>query len=440
VSPYNLATTIYRVIILQVSQVKRHKDTMMRGKPKQNEKKASPPEEALPIGVGRVPDWWMEITPHYTLDLEQEEARRALEDQMAFYYSQMAAADDAGILGPDGKPKLGSDGKPLTSSTSWGNNGWKGRAAGGTEGAGGGATGPGGRKFAPGTAVINPSLFGIDKSDPDYDNYLNGSKLPPGYFEKMAEFSANYNASNYGQDGMANNLAQTDYGRYGRQAETPAFQPAWAKLKLRSTKHGTSVRNGVTASPEKTGRRVLETSSTAALAAPPPLDEEPLKLEAAPKPEAAPKKEAKKDVKKEGRLKKMVRKVRKVKKKPREAPKEDAKPVVIPAFKPKPAAPPAEEEKEEAYVPNENYTISIKAQPPSRPAQQASYPESDDEYEEEEIIEEEIIEEYEEEIIEEEIIEDEEYEEPPLPQPNLSDLQAILAGKQAELMRLQAQY
>jgi hypothetical protein len=168
--------------------------TMMRAKPQQNEKN-SQPEEALPIGVGRLPEWWMEITPHYTLDLEQEEARRALEDQMAFYYSQMAAADDAGILGPDGKPKLGSDGKPLTSS-SWGNNSWQGRSADGKEGGGGGVSGPGGRKFAPGTAVINPSLFGIDKSDPDYKNYLTGAKLPPGYFEKMAEFSATYNASN----------------------------------------------------------------------------------------------------------------------------------------------------------------------------------------------------------------------------------------------------
>jgi hypothetical protein len=374
-------------------------------------------EEPLPIGVGRLPEWWMEITPHYTLDLEQEEARRALEDQMAFYYSQMAAADDAGILGPDGKPKLGSDGKPLTSS-SWGNNGWQGRSADGKEGGGGGVSGPGGRKFAPGTAVINPSLFGIDKSDPDYKNYLTGAKLPPGYFEKMAEFSATYNASNYGQDGIPNNLAQTDYGRYGRQAENPAFQPAWAKLKLRSTNHGSAIRHGVTASPEKTGRRVLETSDTAVLAAP-PLDMEPRKLEPEPEPEAPIK-----EVKKEGRLKKMVRKVRKVRKQPRETPKEDAKPV----------AKTKTQEPEQAPQP--------RAQPPSRPAQQAAPPiYYDDEYDEEEIIEEEIIEEeYEEEIIEEEIIEEYEYEEPPQAQPNLSDLQKILAGKQAELLRLQAQY
>lgn len=379
---------------------------MMRSKPQQTETN-SKPEDALPNGVGRLPEWWMEITPHYTLDLEQEEARRALEDQMAFYYEQMAAADDAGILGPDGKPKLDANGNPLTSFYS-GTNGWQGRSAGGGEG-GGEESGPGGRRFAPGTAVINPALFGIDKSDPDYKNYLTGAKLPPGYFDRMAEFSANYYAERNGHEGMANNLAQTDYGRYGRQAETPTFQPSWAKLKLRSTNHGSAIRNGVTASPEKTSRRVLESTGTGALAAP-VLDMEPRKLQAEPEADALPKEEVKKEKKK-----KMVRKVRKV------------RPVRV-VRKPKEEAPVAEiqEQPEQA---------------PPRPAEQAApvqqmyYPESENEYEEE-IIEDDL---YEEEIYEEEVIEDEVYVELPKAPINLNDLKAILAAKQAELMRLQAQ-
>jgi hypothetical protein len=363
-------------------------------------------EEPLPIGVGRVPEWWLEITPHYTLDLEQEEARRALDDQMAFYYAQMAAADDAGILGPDGKPKLDSNGNPLTTSSS-GTNGWQGRGAGGGGGAGE-VTGPGGRKFAPGTAVINPALFGIDKSDPDYQSYLTGAKLPPGYFERMAEFSVHYNKERYGQEGMANNLAQTDYGRYGRQAENPAFQPSWAKLKLRSTNHGSAIRNGVTASPEKTGRRVLESSNTGGLAAP-ILDMEPASVEAVnpdpPKLEAESK-SLPKEVKKP---KRMVRKVRKIRKD-------------VPKAK-------IQEQPEQEQAPPRP------AQQVAPPTQQTYYPESDDDYEEydEEIIDDD---EYEEEIVEEEIIEDE-YEEPPKAPVNMSDLKAILAAKQAELMRLQ---
>jgi hypothetical protein len=435
----------------------------------------SPPEEVLPIGVGRIPQWWMEITPHYTLDLEEEEARRALEDQMSFYYSQMAAADDAGMLGPDGKPKLGPDGKSLTSS-SWGSNGWEGRGAGGSEGAAGGATGPDGRRFAPGTAVINPALFGIDKSDPDYKNYLTGAKLPPGYLEKMADFAAHYHANNPshsgGEDGTYNNLAQTDYGRYGRQAETPAFQPTWAKLKLRSTNHGSALRHGIDAEPpEKGGRRVADTTSAAPIgpmAPPPPLQQEP------PKPEP-PKEEVKseKPKPKEGKLKRMVRKVRRVKKDPSDA----AEPVAKAAAKPKAT--------QAAYAASD-YIVQTKEQPeqarprvdqeqapmprvapeqapmprvdpeqppkprvqPSSPVQQSAppmqeyYPESEDEYEEEyeeeEIIEEEFTEYEEEEIMEEEIIE-EVFGEPPQKQANLMDLQAILAAKQAELMRLQAQ-
>jgi hypothetical protein len=392
------------VLIFKQSSRKALKDTMAKVQPQQI-------EEPLPIGVGRLPEWWMEITPHNTLDLEQEEARRALEDQMAFYYAQMAAADDAGTLGPDGKPMLDSNGNPLTSSSS-GNNGWQGRAAGGGGGAGE-VTGPGGRKFAPGTAVINPALFGIDKSDPDYNNYLTGAKLPPGYFDRMAEFSVNYNKERHGQEGMANNLAQTDYGRYGRQAETSNFKPSWAKLKLRSTNHGSAIRNGVTASPEKTSRRVHESSSTGALAAPiPPIPyTEPPQLEEEAK--SLPK-EVKKEGKKEGKPTRMTRMVRKVRKiRPVRAVRKDA--------------PKAEIQKQQEQAPPRPAPQVIP------PMQQMYYPESEDEYDEEVIDDDE----YEEEIIEEEIIEDE-YEEPPKAPVNMNDLKAILAAKQAELLRLQA--
>lgn len=45
-------------------------------------------------------------------------------------------------------------------------------------------------------------------------------------------------------EGIYNNLHQTDYGRYGRQAEQPEFKPAWAKMKLRTTQTGQKVRTG----------------------------------------------------------------------------------------------------------------------------------------------------------------------------------------------------
>ena len=379
------------------------------------------PEEVLPLGVGRVPAWWMEITPHYTLDLEEQEARRAIEDQMSFYYAQMAAADDAGILDADGKPKLGPDGNPLTSSYS-GNNGWTGRCTNGNGGAAG-IVCPDGRTFAPGTAVINPEMFGISKDDPDYKNYLTGAKLPPGYLERMAEFAAQYRAST-GSDssGIPNNLQQTDYGRYGRQAETPAFQPAWAKLKLRSTNHGSALRYGIDLSPEKGGRRVVESDLSA-------IATTPLELEAQPEPEpvveAPPPKQ-----------KKLVRKVRKVPKKKTGAPNKAVanKSTPTPTTRPTPPV----EEKKDAYVPktydqyqHSDYYYNAGKQPG------VDHHYDEDEYEE--IVEEEIIEEYDDEYDEEIIEDDHHHHGPPKSTSNLSDLQAILAAKQAELMQLQAQ-
>jgi DNA segregation ATPase FtsK/SpoIIIE-like protein len=193
-------------------------------------------EEVLPPGVGRVPMWWMEITPHYTLDEEDEQVRQMAEDQMAFYYMQLAAADDAGYLLPDGTPKLGADLKPLVwkPTTPW--NGRSGDAKDGSAN-----MGPGGRNFKPGHTVIDPKLFGILESDPDYKAYLTGAKLPPGYFEKMGELA---NSDGGGTQGIMNNLKQTDYGRYGRQAEAPNFKPVWAKKKLRSTTTGANIRQG----------------------------------------------------------------------------------------------------------------------------------------------------------------------------------------------------
>jgi hypothetical protein len=85
--------------------------------------------EQLPVGVGRVPRWWMEITPHYILDEEEAEARRLAEDQMDYYYMQLAAADEAGLLNPDGTPKAGIDLTSWTPSAPWNGRAAKGGSA-----------------------------------------------------------------------------------------------------------------------------------------------------------------------------------------------------------------------------------------------------------------------------------------------------------------------
>ena len=223
-----------------------------------------PVEEVLPPGVGRVPMWWMEITPHYVLEEDEIGERRKAEDQMAFYYMQLSAAVDAGVLLPDGTPKLGQDLKPLswTPTTPWNRL----DANSNSEGAAG--QGPGGRNFKPGHAVIDPKLFGIMENDPDYQSYLTGAKLPPGYFEKMGELAQSELG---GTHGILNNLKQTDYGRYGRQAEAPSFKPVWAKKKLRSTETGEKIRHGeYNDSPNKFIKKQLRRIDAAEPTAQPP--------------------------------------------------------------------------------------------------------------------------------------------------------------------------
>ena len=210
----------------------------------------------LPIGVGQVPQWWMDITPHYTLDEEDAEARRAAEDQMAFYYMQLAAADDAGLLDSDGNPRSDANFSSWSPHTPW-----AGRSNTGGGGGSAASSNFGGRNFQAGQAVVDPKLFGITESDPEYRAYLTGAKLPPGYFETMGEFAR---CDEGGTQGILNNLKQTDFGRYGRQAETPSFKPAWAKKKLRSTQNGTNIRQGhYDDSPNKhvNHRRIATTSA-----------------------------------------------------------------------------------------------------------------------------------------------------------------------------------
>ena len=194
--------------------------------------------EILPPGVGRVPQWWMEVTPHYTLEEDDQEERRLQQDRLAYYGMQLEAAHAAGVLNPDGTPKLGADLRPMawTPLTTW--NKLDASSASNMSQAGSGE-----RNFKPGQPVIDPQMFGIAETDPDYQAYLTGAKLPPGYFEIMGQMMAT--AENGGTtEGILNNLKQTDYGRYGHQAENPRFKPAWIKKKLRSTDIGANIRQG----------------------------------------------------------------------------------------------------------------------------------------------------------------------------------------------------
>lgn len=353
-------------------------------------------EEPLPVGVGRVPQWWMEITPHYTLDLEEDQQRREMEAKMSVFFAHMAAAEDAGMLGPDGVPVGG-----------WNSSGWQGRGSwggrsGGADGEGG-DEGPTGRNFKIGNLPpFDPKLFGIREDDPDYQAYLTGAKLPPAFLEMMEKYRR-------GDTDWASNLKQTDYGRYGRQAEKPEFKPAWMKKKLRSTQHGSQIRkgvysDGVSSSPRREDLRRIQADSQGLPAAPvhdEDIDEQEPELQDEVEPESEPEEQETEE-------------------------EDESKSEFVPAtfstperpptnYKPEPEAPKTTYKK---YNFNDYYYNAPKTAPEPEPQEKEE--ENDEEYEEE----------YED-------AEEEEYEEDAPAQPSLEDLQAILAAKQAELRRLQ---
>ena len=195
-----------------------------------------PKKESLPVGVGRVPEWWMELTPHYVLDLEDDEQnRRMMEENEALYCAQMLANDD-GRLAQEWK-------------SSWGGRSTTG--GGGSHVGGDGSALFGGRNFQPGSVGWDPKQWGIDANDPDYKSYLKGAKLPQSYIDAMMEF-----ANQVGIKYDASSLNATG-GKYGSSGGKPAFTPAWAKKKLRATGQGAAIRHGIyNDSPNKHMHRV----------------------------------------------------------------------------------------------------------------------------------------------------------------------------------------
>ncbi|GAX16919.1 hypothetical protein FisN_5Hu296 [Fistulifera solaris] len=155
-------------------------------------------EAPLPIGVGRVPKWWMDLTPHDKLDLAEHEAQTKMQEQMSHYYLKLAAA---GLVGHDGHLVTLPDGQPDWS------------------------------RIQEQRIRLNPKLFGIADKDPDFHLYETGELLPHEFKLKMQEM--------YG--GITPN--QLEYKKYG--ASKDDNKPSWAKMKLRHSKEGDMIRSGV---------------------------------------------------------------------------------------------------------------------------------------------------------------------------------------------------
>jgi len=181
------------------------KDRKKKEKPASNtSKKNEKSAVELPTGVGIVPKWWMDCTPHDTLDVEGARQRQ-IEAQWTVYFQNLEE-DDVDDITLNGSilPARGP-----SSSLS--------------------------QNHRQRNVKVNPKAFGIPKTDPNYRAYKYGQKVPPVFLSKMRD------KLNGTVDEMANNRQQTEqFSKYN--PEKASNQPAWATMKLRQTSQGQKIR------------------------------------------------------------------------------------------------------------------------------------------------------------------------------------------------------
>lgn len=199
-----------------------------------------------------LPLWWLEVTPHYTLDLDDELSRRLYEERMAMYYCDFVDQEAAkGLMFDIDGNLIAVEEAPANMGSGWKSN-WAGRKA---KKDGGDNSAPverekpklfGGRNFKPGSPGWDPKHWGIDPNDPDWDKYKSGEMLPPQFIQAMENFAkaTGHFKESYKEMGMdvAYNLNSTAYGSLGEKAEN---KPVWMIKKLRATSAGQNIRSGV---------------------------------------------------------------------------------------------------------------------------------------------------------------------------------------------------
>lgn len=171
--------------------------------------------DKLPKGVGRVPEWWLEITPHNTLFLEDDEARRYAEKEEAKRFEKLAALQDlmdkyGGEDFPDWNPA--TDGpRTKEEEEEWVSKGYK----------------------------RNEKEEWVSEEGAPLEGRQFKGQMPPGY-------SPGNHVKDDGADGagLGKGNLKSNGGKYERDAAKAWDKPDWMKVKLRSTGTGGAVRNG----------------------------------------------------------------------------------------------------------------------------------------------------------------------------------------------------
>ena len=173
-------------------------------------------KEKLPKGVGRLPEWWLEISPHDTLFLKEEEAKKKAEEEEAMKFAQLAELQDlmdkyGGEDFPNWNPM--TDGpRTKEEEKEWLSNGYQ----------------------------RNEKKEWVSHDGTPLQGRQFQGKLPPGY-QPGGYVKDDDDAEEGESEGGQGTLNST---KYERDKSTTWDKPDWMKVKLRSTGTGGSIRHG----------------------------------------------------------------------------------------------------------------------------------------------------------------------------------------------------
>jgi len=177
-------------------------------------------KDKLPRGVGRLPEWWLEITPHETLYLEEDEAERQTDHEEAMKFAQLAAEQDLlQKYGGEGFPNWNpaSDGpRTQEEEKEWVSKGYK----------------------------RNETNEWVDDQGAPLEGRQFKGQMPPGYLPGKYNKGGSGGSANFGPGTLNATKYETDKNKNWEQ-------PSWMKLKLRSTGAGSAIRKGEYESGEK---------------------------------------------------------------------------------------------------------------------------------------------------------------------------------------------
>lgn len=171
-------------------------------------------KDKLPRGAGRVPEWWLEITPHDTLYIAEEEAQRRAAEAEKLKFARLAAEQDLlQKYGGEGFPNWNpaTDGpRTKEEEKEWTSKGY----------------------------TRNEKQEWVNQEGIPLEGRQFKGQMPPGYLPgHYLEDGSPAGSNGAGPGGLHS-------AKYERDKDKDWEKPEWMKVKLRSTDTGGAIRQG----------------------------------------------------------------------------------------------------------------------------------------------------------------------------------------------------